>query len=366
MTASIEPIPVPPTVEDPTDGRGRFRWRPILEAGVPLAALVLLVVATAICEHVKNGTDYFLTPDNLLNVLLAQSPVGVLAVGMTFVIIAGGIDLSVGSMVAMAGCLGLLAMRRVAGPGNVEAGHGGAVLLGVGVVVAVGLVAGLVNGLLIAKGRLAPFIATLGGLAAYRSVAKTLAEGSTVNFSNNRGLLSLGGAGGIPLPFLRVPDGAATLYWPVVVFAVLAAVAGVVLNKTRYGRYIVALGGNERAAAYSAVNVPRVKLLTYVLMGGAAGVAAVLAVARQASVSSTQTGQLYELDAIAAVVIGGTRMSGGSGTLFGTVVGVLILGVINNMLGILDVSPYLDGIVKGGIIVVAVLVQRLGGGGRRA
>ena len=146
--------------------------------------------------------------------------------------------------------------------------------------------------------------------------------------------------------------------WPVLVFLVLAVLAHVLLSRTRFGRYVVAVGCNERAAVYSAIDVNRIKLLTYVLIGFLTGVAAVLVSSRMNSVSSSGAGLYYELDVIAAVVIGGTRMSGGKGTIIGTVIGVLILGVVSNMLGMLQVSTYLQGLVKGAIIIAAVLVQR--------
>ena len=132
------------------------------------------------------------------------------------------------------------------------------------------------------------------------------------------------------------------------------------LNRTRYGRYLIAIGCNERAARYSAINVARVKILTYTLSGLLCGIAALSIAARNGSIASSSTGTLYELDAIAAVVIGGTRMRGGSGSILGTLIGVAVLGVIGNMLNFLDVSPYLQGLVKGLIIVAAVLLQRVG------
>jgi ribose transport system permease protein len=150
------------------------------------------------------------------------------------------------------------------------------------------------------------------------------------------------------------------LRWSIIVFIVAAVLAHVVLNRTRYGRYVYAIGSNERAARYSAIAVSRVKLFTYGLIGTLVGVAALMNSSRMNSVSSGQSGSMWELDAIAAVVIGGTRMTGGRGQIWGTVVGLLILGVIGNMLNLLQVSPYLQGLVKGAIIVAAVLLQRGG------
>ena len=378
--------------ELPTTPPARVNWRSGVESIVPLIALVLLIIVTAICEKSLKGSSNFLKLENILNVLRQLSPIGVVALGMTFVIIGGGIDLSVGSMVAMAGGLGIWAMNTAINAAQVLSDMSDArqfnsdlpyskitewlatqfvhfhlngsestgVWIGLGVTLLIGASAGLLNGLLIARGKLAPFIATLGGFAAYRSVALAMADGGEFRPASATSYSKLG-EGGITIPFLHVRPGvSAVLPYPVLIFIGLAILAAILLNRTRFGRYVIAVGSNERAAFYSAVNVSRVKTLTYVLIGLACGSAAWLVGSRMASVSSSQTGNLYELDAIAAVVIGGTRMTGGRGSIFGTVVGVLILGVIGNMLSFLDVSPYLQGLVKGGIIVAAVLVQRIG------
>ncbi len=363
-----------------------------LHTAGPAISLVLLIILTAICEHRLKGTDRFLSLENLTNVLRQLSPIGVVALGMTFIIIAGGIDLSVGSMVAMAGGAGIWIMNVVIGAGGIISDMNDArtfqsdlpyyastewlakqcvslhlagserwgVAIGIGTILLAGVLAGLFNGVLIARGKIAPFIATLGGFAAYRSIAQTMADGGEFRSSSNTLFAKLG-SGGMALNFGHEPAGsAAVLPYPVMVFLLLAMVAAVMLNMTRFGRYVRAIGNNPSAAIYSAINVSRVKILTYVLGGFCCGVAALLIASRLNSVSSSQTGQMYELDAIAAVAIGGTRMSGGSGGIFGTVIGVLILGVIGNMLSFLDVSPYLQGLVKGFIIIAAVLVQRVG------
>jgi ribose transport system permease protein len=337
----------------PAEAGGPVGWGPILEAVIPLAALVLIIIATAVCERVKDGTSYFLTPDNLLNVMRAMAPVGVVAIGMSFAIIVGGIDLSVGSIVGMAGTVGMWIMLH-----EKSMADGPVILLGMLAMVGVGVLAGLLNGVLIAKGKIAPFIATLGGLAAYRSIAQTIADNGTINVDNH--YLADLGKHGIHVPFLSNGSVPLELHYPTVIFFLLAIVAAIVLNRMRFGRYVLAIGGNERAAVYSAINVGNVKILTYTAVGFFCGVGAILFSARQRSVSSVQAGQLFELDAIAAVVIGGTRMSGGSGSIFGTVIGVLILGVINNMLTFLNIPDTLQGLVKGVIIVGAVLVQRMG------
>ena len=366
------------------------RWTTgrVLEVFGPLLALAVLVGVTAAFN------SRFLLPENLLNVVEDLSFRGVIAVGMTFVIILGGIDLSVGSLVAFAGGLGIWLMNTVINAAPIlkaaadaqqfkmEAPYsivrvwlahaftwthmGGSevwgVLMAFAVILAAGTAAGLLNGVLIAKGRIAPFIATLGGLAAYRSLALALADGGEFR-SASADLFKGLGTGGIRLPYLTNQYGnPLMLRWPVLIFIACVAAAWIVLSRTRYGRYVYAIGSNERAALYSAIAVDRVKIVTYSLIGLLTGVAAMMNASRMNSVSSGQTGSMWELDAIAAVVIGGTRMTGGAGGVWGTLVGLLILGVIGNMLNLLQVSPYLQGLVKGAIIVAAVLLQR----GRRA
>jgi ribose transport system permease protein len=329
---------------------------------VPLLALVALVAITITIELIAKGRSDFVKPENLLNILRQWSFVGVIAIGMTFVITLGGIDLSVGSLVAFAGGAGILVMNRLL---ELPVGEGAAwvgVAAGFAAILLIGTAAGALNGVLVTRGQIAPFIATLGGLAAYRSFALTLADGGEFR-SASMDLFPAIGSGGIPIPGTnvapRAPEPIPLLIpWPVVVFLLTALIGWYLLNHTRFGRYVVAIGGNERAARYSAIAVGRIKWLAYTLLGLCTGLAAALLASRLNSVSSSTTGLLYELDVIAAVVIGGTRMRGGAGTIFGTVVGVLILGVIGNMLNLLQVSPYLQGAVKGIVIIAAVLLQR--------
>ena len=338
-----------------------MRWRSIAESLIPLTALILIVIATGICEQVRLHSHDFLSWQAALHMLQTQSPVGLIAIGMTFIIISGGIDLSVGSMLAMSAVVGMWFMIDP-NPASLTGQRGSdmhAILVGVPIMILTGLSAGALNGLLVSKGRLAPFIATLGGLAAYRSIARTLGSDSTLNLLSNHALETIG-RHGIPIPFLTENGVPLEFHYSTIVFLIAAIIASIVLNRTRFGRHVFAIGGNERAAAYSAINVDLVKILTYTGAGLLVGIAAVLATARQSSISSTQAGQLNELDAIAAVVIGGTRITGGSGGISGTVIGVLILGVIDSMLKFLDVPPALQGLVKGVIIVAAAMVQRAG------
>ena len=326
---------------------------------VPATALAALLTFTIVYEVATKGESILIRPENLLNILRQVSFVGIIAMGMTLVITLGGIDLSVGSLVAFLGGIGILLMNFLLAR---QTGEGLAVAAAFAVILIAGTAAGMINGLLVSKGKLAPFIATLGGLAAYRSLAMALVAGGEYR-SQSTELFSTVGAGGIPIPGTniapRAPIPVPLLFpWPVLIFAVVAIMAWMVLNRTRLGRYIIAIGSNERSAIYSAIRVDHVKILTYSILGLCTGIAALLVASRLSSVSSSSSGTLYELDVIAAVVIGGTRMRGGSGTIVGTLIGVLILGVIQNMLNLLQVSVYLQGLVKGLVIIGAVLLQR--------
>jgi ribose transport system permease protein len=326
---------------------------------VPAVALAVLIVFTIVYEFATKGESILIKPENVVNILRQVSFVGIIAMGMTLVITLGGIDLSVGSLVAFLGGVGILLLNALLARDTTE---WIAVLAAFAAILAGGGVAGLINGVLVSKGGLAPFIATLGGLAAYRSLAMALVAGGEYR-SDGTGVFGRLGAGGIAIPGTNIAPNAPSpipllLPWPVLIFAIVAFVAWMVLNRTRLGRYIVAIGSNERSAIYSAIKVDRVKILTYGILGLCTGIAALLVASRLASISSSSSGTLYELDVIAAVVIGGTRMRGGAGTVVGTVIGVLILGVIQNMLNLLQVSVYLQGLVKGLVIIGAVLLQR--------
>jgi len=291
-------------------------------------ALVAVVVFASF------ASEQFATAQNLLNIARQVSVIGIVALGMTLVIVVGGIDLSVGAVLALSGGCALWALN-----------FGDHPVLAVATGLAVGLAAGAINGLLVTWGRLPSFIATLGMLAAARSLILYIADGGSVtNASDVYGAIANS-------QFL----GLATPIW---VFACAAAVLHLVMGRTVLGRYIYAIGSNERAARLSALPVSGVKFAVYTLCGGLAALGAVLESSRLNSMSSANSGLAYELDAIAAVIIGGTRMSGGRGKIIGTVVGVLILGVLNNTLNLMNVSPYLQGMVKGAIIVLAVLVQK--------
>jgi len=229
------------------------------------------------------------------------------------------------------------------------------VLMGVGFALGFGMVLGLVNGSLIAWARIPSFIVTLGSLAAYKSLAEVRAEAGVV--SSKGDLYEAVGSGGIPLIY-EAGRVAVMIPWPVVVFFATALIGQLVLSRTTFGRQAIAIGDNETAARYSGISVRKVRLLVYVLSGLTAGLGALMITSYMGSASHSTTGRTWELDAIAAVVIGGTRMTGGRGTVIGTVIGVVLLGVIDNLLVMWGSNPALQGLIKGSIIVAAVLIQR--------
>lgn len=314
--------------------RRRFEY----EKFGPLIALAILFVISAF------ASPYFLQTQNLLNILRQVSYTGIIALGMTFVIISGGIDLSVGSMVALVGGVVILALNWLVGIFG-AGGEAWAILLALLVGLLFGAGLGALNGLMVTLGKIAPFIATLGTMAIFRSMA--LYIGSAGVFRSQSRLFPDLGMGSI----LGIPN-------PVIVFISLAVVFAIILNKTRYGRYLCAVGSNPKVAKYSAIKVNLTRFMSYVAVGITVGFSAVFLSARLNSMSSTNGGLNYELDAIAAVIIGGTPMTGGSGSILGTVIGAITLGIINNMLNMLGVSPYLQGTVKGVVIIGAVLIQR--------
>jgi ribose transport system permease protein len=316
---------------------------------------VLLAFVLLLALFAFKNPDIVLNPEFLPRLLNQNAAIGIVAIGMTLVIISGGIDLSVGSMMGLTASLGILALNKLIGGGTPE---GQAAAGAVAVATLVGLLLGVLNGAVITLGRIAPFIVTLAGMAAYRSMAVVLASGGEIRSSSMEVFSELG-RGGIPVPFLQLEGGRTLiLTWPVIVFLLSALVAGFLLNWTRYGRHLIAVGANERAAIYSAINTGKIKLATYALMGLFTGIASIGLAGRMNSVSTAQMGLYYELDAIAAVVIGGTSMTGGKGRIWTTVVGVLLLGLISTMLTTFGVSQYWQGAVRGVIILLAVLIQR--------
>ncbi len=305
----------------------------------PLIALIALVLLGAVLNSA------FLAPANITNVLARSAFIGMIAVGMTFVITAGGLDLSVGSMAAFLAGVTIIAMNALV-PGLGV--NWGTILLGMGVAILGGVIAGYLNGALITKARIEPFIVTLGTMGIFRSLVTWLADGGTLSLAYDLRTLYR------PVYY----GGIGWLTWPIIIFAIVALIGEWVMRHSRFGRHVEAIGSNDRVARYSAIDVNRVRLMTYVLLGMLVGLAVVLYVPRLGSASGS-TGVLWELEAIAAVIIGGTALKGGRGRVWGTVMGVLILSLIDNILNLANlVSPYLNGAIQGVIIVLAVVLQR--------
>lgn len=294
------------------------------QVGVVLALLLLVVVATT-------GSDRFLTVPNLLNVLRQVAIVGILAVGQTFAILTAGIDLSVGAVLGLSVVLFARLLEH----------HGLVVAIPLGLLS--GAAAGLVNGIGIAYGGIPPFIMTLGMLSFARGLAFISTGGTPVPILNEEFYnIGNGYVLGIPIPAL-------------ILIAALM-VSGVVLRLTPFGRSVYAIGSNEEAARLSGVAVRRYKVLVYATCGLLAALAG-LVYSSQLSVGTPIAGQGYELDAIAAVVVGGTSLFGGAGSVFGTFVGTLIIGVLANMLNLTGVDPFVQQLFKGALIVIAVFVM---------
>jgi ribose transport system permease protein len=297
-----------------------------------VVALALLCIA-----GVVTAGDRFATVDNLLTILRLASVIGVVSIGMTFVITGGGIDLSVGAILALSSvwCT-TLATQRLA-----EDTHW---IVIVTTALLVGAACGLVNGLLIAYGGVVPFIATLAMLASARGLAEII-SGKRTQILTATGLRDF------------FNDEVAGVPVIVIVFVIVSAAGWVLLNRTTFGRRTIAVGGNPEAARLAGIHVKRHTVMLYVLVGLCCGIAAIMLVARTTTGSSTH-GTLYELDAIAAVVIGGTLLSGGRGTVVGSVLGVLIFTTLSNVFTLNNLSISAQAVVKGLIIVVAVLLQQ--------
>nr|WP_202404955.1 ribose ABC transporter permease [Shimazuella alba] len=277
----------------------------------------------------------FLTINNLLNVLRQVSINALIAFGMTFVILTGGIDLSVGSMLALSSAM--VAQLMAKGVDFVPA-----LLIGV----IGGAIMGAFNGLMITKGKVAPFIATLASLTIFRGFTLVFTNGSPITGMNNDLSFQMFGKGylfGIPIPVVTM----------LVVFAILLFV----LRKTVFGRQTYAIGGNEEASILAGIKVDRVKVVIYSISGALSALAGIILISRLNS-ADPNAGASYELDAIAAVVLGGTSLSGGKGSILGTLIGALIIGVLNNGLNLLNVSPFYQLVVKGFVILLAVLIDR--------
>lgn len=291
-----------------------------------IAALLVVMVAFAF------ASDHFLTVSNLMNVVRQMSVTAIVAVGMTFVIISGGIDLSVGAIVAFSGVIAADVLART-----------GSAPLAVVTALGVGLMAGLINGAVTAGFRIAGFITTLAAMQVFRGLGYIYTNGTPIPAQNKEfTMLGVGYLIGVPVPV-----------W---IMAVIVAIGSVVLRKTRFGRYTFAVGGNAVAARWTGLPVERTIAGVYVMTGALAGLAGAILTARLGS-GQPSAGDGLELDAIAAVVLGGTSLAGGRGRISGTVIGCILVAVLSNGLTLLNVSSYWQMVVKGLIIVVAVVLD---------
>ncbi len=295
--------------------------------GIVFAFLIICAVMTIL-------SPVFLTVTNIRNVVRQSSIFGVMAIGMTFVILTGGIDLSVGSVLAVAGAIAA---------GMLKGGAGMLPVVALALVIGIGC--GLANGLIITIGRIAPFVVTLGMMSIARSLTLIYTKGYPIS--------------GFSGPFRFIGGGdVASIPFPIIVFALTVVIAWLILTQTRLGRYTYAIGGNEETVKLSGINSNRYKVIVYIISGITAAMSALILTSRLNSAEPV-AGQGYELDVIAAVVIGGTSLSGGTGSVWGTLIGALLIGVINNGMNLLGISPYFQLLVKGLIIIGAVLLDRL-------
>lgn len=316
------------TVTNNLTGLKMFEW---LKQQKALIALVVLIVVASLLN------DQFFTTGNLMNILRQTSVNAIIAVGMTLVILTAGIDLSVGAILALTGALGA-SMVSAELP----------LIVALPLTLLLGGALGAMNGLLISKGKVQAFIATLVTMTAIRGLTMVYTEGRPISTgftdtADNFAFIGTGWIAGVPVP----------VWLMLITFVLIWAL----LTHTRLGRYIYAIGGNESAARLSGINVDRVKIAVYALSGTMAALAGLIVTSRLSSAQPT-AGTSYELDAIAAVVVGGASLAGGRGFIWGTLVGALIIGFLNNALNLLDVSSYYQMIAKAGVILLAVLADR--------
>ena len=291
--------------------------------------LILFSIATIINPR-------FLSYTNLSTLLKQAAIIGIVALGMNLVIIAGMIDLSVGSLVALTAGLGVIVLNST-----------GSIFLTLIFSLVFGTILGGINGILITKGKIAPFIVTLATMSAFRSIIVQLGQGGPFNVGeksyNTFRLIAAGETLGIPNL--------------AIIFIITAVIISIIMNKTKFGRYVYAVGSNENATNLTGINVNRMKNAVFCITGLLSGLSAFLLSSRLTSITAPNAGMGFELDAIASVAIGGTAMNGGGGKVFGTFLGAIMLQMINNILVIANIPPFLEGLVKGIIIIVAVLFQ---------
>ena len=340
--------------QDAKKGQNFFSWlqtmwmtHPLFSTGMALIVMIVLQTAALGFQFDSFGAWFNTWFQNWINILRNNAGIGIIALGMTFVIISGGIDLAVGSTLVAVGAVVMMLIDT--GPLGILQSWGltGFWAFAVAIILAIvfGTLLGEVAGLLVTKGKLPPFIATLGTMKIFRSVTQQFMQGYTPV---------------VPKEFLSIAslNVGGQLLMPIIYWVVLAVILSIVFTHTTFGRQVIAVGSNERATKLSGVNVNTIKRRVYVLMGMLVSLAAIIQVSRIGSMDYANAGSGYEMDAISAVIVGGTSMSGGKGTIIGTVLGTLIIAVMNNLLNLLGVPPFLREAFKGVIVIGAVLLQK--------
>ena len=326
-----------------------WKQNPLVSTGLVLILMIVVQTAIMIYNFGEGSVGELLLSllTNWLNILRNNAPVGIIALGMTFVIISGGIDLSVGSTLVAVGAMVMMVVDGSAT--GLLAGMGitgvPAYIIAIAVGLVFGALLGWLNGVLIAHGKLPPFIANLGTMQIFRSVTQHLTQHANPS---------------VPKGFLQIANLKIGSFYimPILYWLAIAAVLYVVSKRTTFGRHVFAVGSNIRTARLSGINVNKVKRRIYMLTGMLVAIAAIIQVSRIGSMDYASAGSGYEMDAIAAVIVGGTSMSGGKGSIVGTVLGMLIIGVMNNLLTLFGVPPFLREACKGVIVIVAVLLQK--------
>lgn len=327
--------------------RDMWMTRPLFSTGIALIVMIILQTLALGFQYNSFGQWFETWAQNWVNILRNNSGIGIIALGMTFVIISGGIDLAVGSTLVAIGAIVMVLIDS--GPNGIllRLGITGlpAYILAIVIGVASGVVLGEITGLLVTRGKLPPFIATLGTMKIFRSVTQQFMTGYTP---------------AVPSGFLNIAsvEIGGQLLMPIVYWLLLAVALYIVSTRTTFGRQVIAVGSNERATKLSGVNVDTIKRRVYVLMGLLVSFSAIIQVSRIGSMDYANAGSGYEMDAISAVIVGGTSMAGGRGTILGTVLGALIIAVMNNLLNLLGVPPFLREAFKGVIVIAAVLLQK--------
>lgn len=344
------PSPTPPVKQKRTFIEGlKHRWSndPLFSILIALIIMVILQTLTLGFDYGSFGEWLQAWTNNWINILRNNAGVGIVALGMTFVIMTGGIDLSVGSTLVITGAFAMYLLDT--GASGILGGLGitgvPAIMITIVLVMAFGILLGGLIGVTITKGLVPPFIATLGAMMIFRSVTQHFTQGYNTT---------------VPTEFLQLSSFKIgnLMIMPIIYWAIIAAILYYVSKRTVFGRQIIAVGSNERAAKLSGVNVNKVKLRVYALMGLLVSIAAIIQVSRIGSMDFSNAGRGMEMDAIAAAVVGGTHMLGGRGFILGTVYGMLIIAVMNNLLNLFGVPPFLREAFKGLIVIVAVLLQR--------